>query len=77
MWSEIMLNDKDMEAKLVVACQRVIRAIVTADEENADLIKADMKVIKEELIPAALKNKDEHIRVLARTLNINLERFGL
>lgn len=72
-----MFDDKETEKRLTTAFQRVIRGIVTADEENADLIRADMQMIKNELIPVALNHEDEHIRELGTILQRQMERFGL
>lgn len=72
-----MFNSKEAEERLTAACQRVIRALVTADEENVDLIRKDMQMIKAELIPFALEHDQEHIRELGKILNKQMERFGV
>jgi len=70
-----MLEDKEFENKLVEALQRIIRGLVTADEENADLIKADMQMLQDELVPVALAHENESVREIGKTLQEQMKRF--
>ena len=71
------MNSQELQDILEETCMRVVSALVNKDTENFDLVKADMQMLRDDVIPKCTDHENPDVKELALMLNDQMGMFGL